>query len=94
MSYWHLTIFLLLPLMAMCGDERMPLSIKEVKKQHETRLLQLPGVVSVGIGLNENGQSAIVVGLDKANPETEARLPSQLEGFPVLVRIVGPLKAQ
>jgi len=94
MSYWHLTIFLLLPLMAMCGDERLPPSIKEVKKQHETRLLQLPGVVSVGIGLDENGQSAIVVGLDKASPETEAHLPPQLEGYPVLVRIVGPLKAQ
>ena len=94
MSYWLLTIFLLLPLMAMCGDERMPLSIKEVKKQHETRLLQLPGVVSVGIGLNENGHSAIVVGLDKASPETEARLTPQLEGYPVLVRIVGPIKAQ
>lgn len=94
MNYRLLIILLLLPSMAMCGDDNMPLSIKEVKKQHETRLLQLPGVVSVGIGLDENGQSAIIVGLDKPSPETEARLPAQLEGYPLVLRIVGSIKAQ
>ena len=89
-----LALLLLLPSMVMCGDEDMPHSIKEVKTQHETRLLQLPGVVSVGIGLDENGQSAIIVGLDKPNPETKAQMPEKLEGYPVVVRVVGPIKAQ
>jgi hypothetical protein len=69
-------------------------SIQEVKKLHEHRLLALPGVVSVGIGLDEKGQSAIIIGLDSPNPETETKLPTELEGYLVAVRITGPLKAQ
>ena len=72
----------------------MPNSIKDVKTQHEERLLQIPGVVSVGIGLDENGKPAIIVGLERPDPETESQLPSQLEGYPVVVRIVGRIKAQ
>ena len=94
MIFRFLTLLLLLPVMVMCGGEDMPLSIKEVKKQNEARLLQFPGVVSVGIGSDENGQSAIVVGLDKPRPETVTQMPRQLEGYPVVVRIVGQIKAQ
>ena len=72
----------------------MTSSIKDVKKRHEARLLELPGVVSVGIGLNRNGQSAIIIGLDGPNAESEGQLPSMLEGYPVEVRIVGTLRAQ
>ena len=72
----------------------MPSSIKEVKNQHEARLLALPSVVSVGIGLNKKGQSMIIIGLDGPNAETETQLPSMLEGHPVEVRIVGTVKAQ
>jgi hypothetical protein len=69
-------------------------SIQEVKKQHEARLVGLPGVVSVGIGLDQNGQQAIIIGLDGSNPGIEAQLPKTLEGYPVAVKDVGPIKAQ
>ena len=69
-------------------------SIKDVKRRHEARLLQLPAVVSVGIGLTRNGQSAIIIGLARSHAESESRLPSMLEGYPVELRIVGPLKAE
>ena len=72
----------------------MPSSIKEVKNKHKARLLALPGVVSVGIGLNKNGQFMIIIGLDGPNAETETQLPAMLEGHPVEVRIVGTVKAQ
>ena len=72
----------------------MPSSIKEVKNKHKARLLALPGVVSVGIGLNKNGQSMIIIGLDGPNAETETQLPAMLEGHPVEARIVGAVKAQ
>ena len=78
----------------MCEDYDMPTSIKEVKTQHEARLLQLPGVVSVGVGRDENGNSAIIVGLERPEPETESQLPSRLEGYPVVIRIIGQIKAQ
>ena len=72
----------------------MPNSIEDVKAQHEERLLQLPGVVTVGIGRDENGNPAIMVGLKRSDPETESQLPTLLEGYPVVVRIVGRIKAQ
>jgi len=72
----------------------MASSITDVKKRHEARLLRLPCVVSVGIGLNRSGQSAIIIGLDTPNAESEGQLPPMLEGYPVEVRIVGPLKPQ
>jgi hypothetical protein len=72
----------------------MTSSIKDVKKRHEVHLLELPSVVSVGIGLNRSGQSAIIIGLDGPNAESEGQLPSMLEGYPVEFRIVDTLKAQ
>lgn len=69
-------------------------SIRDVKKKHEARLLALPGVVSVGIGLDKDNNPAIIVGLDGPRPKTEAQLPQFLEGYPVVVQIVGPIKAQ
>lgn len=69
-------------------------SIEDVKRRHETRLLQLPAVVSVGIGLNRDGQAAIIIGLAGSHAESESQLPAMLEGYPVELRIVGPLKAQ
>jgi hypothetical protein len=72
----------------------MSASIQEVKRQHEARFLDLPGVVSVGIGLDPNGNQAIIVGLDASNPEIEAKIPKMIEGFPVIVQIIGSLKAQ
>ena len=89
-----LAIVLITPWLALGDDLGMSPSIQEVKKQHEARFLDMPGVVSVGIGLDPNGNQAIIVGLDASNPEIEARIPEMIEGFPVIVQNVGSLKAQ
>ena len=89
-----LVIVLITPLLALGDDLDMPSSIQEVKKQHATRFLDMPGVVSVGIGLDPNGNQAIIVGLDGSHPETKAKIPAMLEDFPVVIQIVGPIKAQ
>jgi len=72
----------------------MALTIQEAKARHAQRLLALPGVVSVGVGRDAEGREAIVVGLDRARPETQSRLPTQLEGYRVRVEVIGPVKAQ
>ena len=89
-----LVIVLITPLLALGDDLDMSSSIQEVKKQHATRFLDMPGVVSVGIGLDPNGNQAIIVGLDGSHPETKAKIPAMLENFPVVIQIVGPIKAQ
>jgi hypothetical protein len=57
-------------------------------------LMSLPGVVSVGIGRDPQGNPAMIVGLDSPRPETQARIPPHLDGYPLLIQILGPLKAQ
>lgn len=89
-----LILVIILPLLALGDDLGMSPSIQEVKKKHEARFFNLAGVVSVGVGLDPNGNQAIIVGLDKPNPETEAKIPAQVEGYPVVVKIVGAIKAQ
>ena len=94
MIFRLLIILLVLTSIAMGEDSNMPHSIKDVKSHHEESLLQLPGVVSVGIGQDENGNPAIIVGLERPDPKAESQLPTQLKGYPVVVRIVGRIKAQ
>ena len=89
-----LSIVLIIPLIALGDEPDMSSSIQEVKKQHEALFLDMPGVVSVGIGLDPNGNQAIIVGLEGSDPETEAKIPAVLEDFPVVIQIVGPIKAQ
>ena len=89
-----MSIVLIVPLVALGDEPDMPSSIQEVKKQHEALFLDMPGVVSVGIGLDPNGNEAIIVGLDGSHPETRAKIPSVLEDFPVVIQMVGSLKAQ
>lgn len=72
----------------------MPATIHEVKTKHAPGFLALPGVVSVGVGRDAGGAEVIVIGLDRARPETQASLPTQLEGYSVRVQIIGAVKAQ
>jgi hypothetical protein len=91
---WLLAIFLgVLPYQA-TGEDNMPLTIYEVKAKHAQRLLALPGVVSIGIGKDANGNSAIIVGLDKPRPTTESQIPDTLEDFTVVIKIAGTIRAQ
>ena len=89
-----LAIVLITPWLVLGDDLAMSPSIQEVKKKHEARFLDMPGVVSVGIGLDPHGNQAIIVGLDASNPEIEEDIPEMIEGFPVIIKIIGSLKAQ
>lgn len=76
------------------AERKMPPTIQEVKARHAPRFLALPGVVSVGIGREAGGHEVIVIGLDRARPETQARVPTELEGYRVRMEIIGTVKAQ
>jgi len=89
-----LILVLIIPLLALGDNLGMSPSIQEVKKQHEAGFFNLPNVVSVGIGLDANGNQAIIVGLDRPNSETEAKIPAKVEGYPVVIKIIGGIKAQ
>ena len=67
--------------------------ISEIKKQNESSLLAISGVVSVGIGLNDKGQKTIMVGVRSEDAARQAKIPNQLEGHPVTVNVVGTIRA-
>jgi len=69
-----------------------PPAIQDAKRAHEPDLMALPGVVSVGIGLDDAGRPAIIVGLDGPRAETRAELPATLDGYPVVARVVGTIR--
>jgi hypothetical protein len=87
-------IILLLPLLAACEDDRMTDAIYDIKRRNEARLMAMPGVVSVGIGRDTRGKPAIVVGLEDGASATAAKVPKEINGYPVVVQTVGQLKAQ
>jgi hypothetical protein len=77
-----------------CEDKKMSPTIQEVKAKHSDRLLAMPGVVSVGIGRNPDGTAVIILGLDGPRPDTAKQLPKELDGYPVRVEVIGPVKAR
>lgn len=89
-----LVCLLIAPLLALGDHPSRAPSIQEVKKKHESKFMDMPGVVSVGIGLGPDGKQAIIIGLKEPNPSTEAKIPSSLDGYPVLVKITGTIRAQ
>lgn len=59
--------------------------------RQEEQLMAIQGVTSVGIGLGPVGGEALVVGVvDAAVAE---RLPSDIEGVPVMVKVTGAVDA-
>jgi hypothetical protein len=93
MRFGWLLILVLFPAMVLCKDKDMNRSIQQVKAKHENRLMEIPGVVSVGIGKDKSGNMAIIVGVDRPRSDTAAQLPRQLDGYPVVVEVVGSIKA-
>ncbi len=95
MTRWLLVLVLMvITLYAGGGGLAMAASIVEVKSKHESRLLSLPGVVSVGIGQNGDGRTVIVVGVKDEAAAKSQGFPEQLEGYPVQVDVIGPVQAQ
>lgn len=60
------------------------MSVAEVKARHEYELLSVPGVLGVAA---DTARNVIVVYVE--SEEAAARVPSEIEGFPVEVRVVG-----
>ncbi len=92
-SWWALPLIFLASTTTKNGYT-MENDIHTIKHQHEAKLLALSGVVSVGIGLNQEKQPAIIIGIEREDEELRRQLPTQLDGIPVIVRIVGTVKAQ
>jgi hypothetical protein len=75
-------------------DSQTPRSIEEVKEAWEERLMAMPGVVGVGIGLTKDGQQkAIKVYLNQESSQHMEQIPNRIAGHPVEVEIRGTFRA-
>jgi hypothetical protein len=69
-------------------------ALKTVQARHENSVFAIPGVVGLGIGLNEDGQGlAFIVYVEKMTDTVQTQLPYTIEGVPVRVIESGIFKA-
>ena len=65
------------------------MEIEEILKKHENELMNLPNVISVGLG-EKNGKEVIIVFVKEKIPELRldksAVIPKMIEGFETDVR--------
>lgn len=68
-------------------------SVEQVFDSHRDALLSTPGVVGAGIAKLDE-KPCIVVMVREKSFDLENHVPKQLEGYAVVIEIVGELKAQ
>ena len=86
---------LLLTFLVACeATEDIPMSesITAVKAKHASQLMANPGVVSVGIGQEADGQAVIIIGVDSKNSLDSLALPQELGGYPVKAKVIGVVR--
>ena len=69
-------------------------TIEEVKTDWEERLMAMPGVMGVGIGLTQDRQqTCIKVYVNRQASAQVDQIPQEIEGYPVEVEIRKPFRA-
>lgn len=87
-------ILLALAIALMLPEISMADSIQEVKARYLDQLMAIEGVVSVGIGRDEEQQTCIVVGIESQQAVSAGTIPKILDSYPVSVKVVGSIQAQ
>lgn len=64
--------------------------MNEVKDRHSMHLMDMRGVVGVGVEQDEDGRFVLALHVDTADPDVLGRLPRQVEGHPVKIIESGP----
>ncbi|MCD4689648.1 MAG: S1 family peptidase [Desulfuromonadaceae bacterium] len=68
-------------------------AVMAVQNRHTERLLGEPGVVGTATGLAANGRPAVLVLVESFHRARAARIPAELDGQPVAVKITGKITA-
>lgn len=67
-------------------------TIAEVLRDHTEEVMRIPGVIGTGEG-SEGGERVFVVFVEQRTPELDAKLPKQIGGYTVVVRVTGNVSA-
>jgi hypothetical protein len=66
--------------------------IEAVVRQHAAALMAIPGVVGVA-QVQRDGRPCIAVYVAEKTPELAQKIPATLEGYPVIIEVIGEIKA-
>lgn len=66
--------------------------LREIKRRHSPRLLQMPGVCGVGVEKDDSGQYVLAVHVNATDRHAEENVPETIEGHRVKVVRSGPFK--
>ena len=67
--------------------------INAVLRDHDRKLLAIPGVVGVYVAVLEDGKTpCLKVMLARKTPESERDVPKSIEGYPVISEVTGEIK--
>lgn len=68
-------------------------TIQDVKEAWEQQLMAIPGVMGIGIGLTKDRQEKCIKVYVNRNTSAEAaRIPKEIEGYPVEVELRGTFR--
>lgn len=65
----------------------------EIQKKHQSNLMRIPGVIGVGVGMEEE-ESVLVVLVDKYTRKLKRTVPKELDGYRLVVKETDPVQAQ
>ena len=75
------------------GEKQMPTqTIEQVLKKHTDSLMSLNGVIGTGQGLCDK-KPCITVFVIEMTHELEKKIPKNLDGYPVIIKATGRIKA-
>jgi hypothetical protein len=66
-------------------------TIEQVQQERTDEWMAIPGVVAVAVGQHE-AQPCLVVLTDSNAEEVRKKIPSRVDGYPVIVRQSGPIR--
>jgi hypothetical protein len=72
--------------------EEKTLSIEDVLKKHTPDLMSIPGVIGTAYG-RKSGKDCILVLVAKKTTEITKKIPSTLEGFPIVIQETGDIRS-
>ena len=73
-------------------DPATPSALAAVKDRNESRLVAIDGVKGVGMGRDPIGRDALVIYI--SDQSVSSRLPTVVEGFPVVFVVTGEIDAR
>ena len=67
--------------------------IRSLKKRYEKKWLAIPSVKAVGIGLLKDGESGLIISVEKDDVTLQNEIPRSMEGIAIEIQVSGPFHA-